>query len=352
MINKKKLEIGVYYFPGYGSDHNEWDLVMNAKPYFSMQNQPQIPLGGCYNDNSTSTIRKQISLATKYGIDAFIFDWYWKKGKVYQDKPLKLFIQQKTKMKFALMFSWKLSKFNLPVTPKKEHPSENDRWIKMNKKDFIKILDYCQKNYFSKSNYWKIGSRPYFIIYYIGGFKDKLGPKKFKEMIHLAKEHFIEKGLPVPFFTGVVNDVNKVDLELDALTGYNFLPDFKSNADIIQDYKKLSLQRQLDWQKILDNSKKPYIPTVSLGWDATPRGVRVNKIETKLSFPWVPIVVNNTPNNFKSFLSNAINFAKNKSPNIVNICAWNEWSEGAHLEPDTLNGYSYLNKIKELKKKK
>ena len=32
------------------------------------------------------------------------------------------------------------------------------------------------------------------------------------------------------------------------------------------------------------------------------------------------------------------------------LTAWNEWGEGAYLEPDTIFGYEYLNAIKEITK--
>lgn len=51
-----------------------------------------------------------------------------------------------------------------------------------------------------------------------------------------------------------------------------------------------------------------------------------------------------TPTIYSNWLQDAIETSKNRprDERIVFINAWNEWAEGAHLEPDTYSGHAYL----------
>ena len=42
--------------------------------------------------------------------------------------------------------------------------------------------------------------------------------------------------------------------------------------------------------------------------------------------------------------------AENANSQFIFLNAWNEWAEGAYLEPDEKHGYAYLNAIKDLTK--
>ena len=59
---------------------------------------------------------------------------------------------------------------------------------------------------------------------------------------------------------------------------------------------------------------------------------------------------NNTPENFKKALELTKEriLADPNCPRIMNINSWNEWTEGSYLEPDTRNGFGYLDAIKEV----
>ena len=62
-------------------------------------------------------------------------------------------------------------------------------------------------------------------------------------------------------------------------------------------------------------------------------------------------IFQNTPDNYKKWLKDIIVWTKQNrksSEQFVFINAWNEWAEGAHLEPDQKYGYAYLQATKDV----
>ena len=95
------------------------------------------------------------------------------------------------------------------------------------------------------------------------------------------------------------------------------------------------------WKKILFNayflrsSKTIYGGFV--GYDDTPR--RGNKAN---------IIVGQTPEKFKKYFAKLYIISKRQNKPFIYLTAWNEWGEGAYMEPDSRNGYRYLNALKEI----
>ena len=113
---------------------------------------------------------------------------------------------------------------------------------------------------------------------------------------------------------------------------------------IIKKFDKIDFQDyNYLWKKII-NRKRLYNGTpiqkgCFVGWDNSARkGYNCM------------IVKNNTPANFKKNLELLIhNNRKDSTNDFLVINAWNEWSEGAYLEPDQKNHYKYLEALKDCK---
>lgn len=86
----------------------------------------------------------------------------------------------------------------------------------------------------------------------------------------------------------------------------------------------------------------PVFPCVSIGWDDTPRFPAKGMKDV--------VHYHNTPQSFATLLSKAKKYADNHSeqPKLITINAWNEWVEGSYLLPDMLNGFGYLEAVKEV----
>ena len=97
------------------------------------------------------------------------------------------------------------------------------------------------------------------------------------------------------------------------------------------------------WKRILksaeSSSRNEYLGGF-VNYDDSPRRSRRGKI-----------VKGANPEKFKYYLSELCKISDRQNKDFLFLTAWNEWGEGAYLEPDTIYGYEYLNAIKEITKK-
>ena len=60
----------------------------------------------------------------------------------------------------------------------------------------------------------------------------------------------------------------------------------------------------------------------------------------------IPRVEENTPEKFGIYLNELMRIVASQNKPYILLTAWNEWSEGAYLEPDTIDSYEYLKAVK------
>jgi hypothetical protein len=86
-----------------------------------------------------------------------------------------------------------------------------------------------------------------------------------------------------------------------------------------------------------------------MGWDSSPRTIQSDRFE-KRGYPWTAVLEGNTPEAFKTALQRVKTFItqpETKQP-VVTINAWNEWTEGSYLLPDTVHRNRYLQAIRDV----
>ena len=87
----------------------------------------------------------------------------------------------------------------------------------------------------------------------------------------------------------------------------------------------------------------PLFPTVSIGWDDTPRFPAKGKKDATS--------VNQNAEVFGKYLKIAKDYADahaDSQPKFIMINAWNEWVEGSYLLPDEVHGFSYLETVRKV----
>ena len=105
-------------------------------------------------------------------------------------------------------------------------------------------------------------------------------------------------------------------------------------------------------EKAMKTLPKPYYPVITAGWDTTPRTIQ-SDVFRQGAYPYLP-VMESTPQEFARQLENTANLLAKRpeAEQLIFINAWNEWTEGSFLEPDTVVKYQFLDAIKKFRNNK
>ncbi len=374
-MTRVKNTVACYYFPNYhvdprnealhGSGWTEWELVRRATPRFKGHHQPLVPLWGYEDESKPSVMAKKIDAAARHGIDAFIFDWYWYDDGSFLERGLEkgfLKAPNRERLKFAVMWANHDWQDIHPAKRKSPRPVLYPGIVKP--ATFEYITDYVIQNYFGQPNHWNIDACPYFSVYELYRLVQSLGGL---EATRKALKRFREKTRAAGFrdlhLNGVVWGVRvlpgekKVEnaaglvsfLGLDSVTSYVWVHHVPLRQFPAIDYVRVMKQAESNWRKTASEYSVPYFPNVSMGWDPSPRTVQSDRY-TDSGYPFTATIEGNTPAAFKQALRRAKRFMQRNSSSrrIVTINAWNEWTEGSYLEPDTIHGMRYLEAIKQV----
>lgn len=365
--------VACYYFPNYhvdarnvlahGEGWTEWELVKRAEPRFPGHRQPRVPAWGYTDEADPAQMAQKIDAAADHGIGAFIFDWYW-----YDDGP---FLQRgledgflrapnNGRLQFALMWAnhnW------VNIHPAKLHtPAHLQYPGNVTPETFAGICDYVIEQYFPHPSYWLLDGCPYFSIYEIGRFIEPMGGlEAARDALQAFREKTKAAGFPdlhlnivvwgFKVLPGEITIRNPAELAAHlgcaSVTSYVWIHHVPLRDFPCTDYRSVMEQAEQHWHNTAKEFTVPYHPNVTMGWDASPRTVQSDRY-VNAGYPFMPTLDGNTPDAFREALFRCKAFLDTRpAPDrILTINAWNEWTEGSYLEPDTESGMGYLEAIR------
>lgn len=354
-----KRKIIAFYLPqfheipenndAWGKGFTEWVNVKKAKPLFWGHNQPRIPLNDnyyCLDDDWV--LESQIRLAEEYGIYGFCFYHYWFKGKMVLEKPAERMLKNPN-ANIPYCFAWANEAWT-----KTWHGAGGEKEVLLRQTygtytDWEEHYEYLRQ-FFLDENYIKFDNRPVLLIYKVNNMRHR------SEMFKCFNDLAIKDGFEGMFLIQMLSNEDPKS-KLRWINGYvdfepahirNVLRQREKNKKICSILKKFGkfnffnrwLCDIVDYRKVCEtllNTEhfQNHFRGLFVDYDDSPR-----RGKTALIFK------NVSPAVFGFFLEENIKKAIEEGNEYIFINAWNEWGEGAYLEPDKKNGYAYLEEIK------
>lgn len=322
----------------WGKGFTEWTNVTKAQPLFEGHYQPHLPADLGFYDLRVPEVREQqAALARQYGIYGFCYYYYWFAGKRLLHRPLDEVLRTK-KPDFPFCICW-----------------ANENWTRRwdgHDNEILRAQDCSndeQNQAFAKhivpilldERYIRVNGAPLLIIYRADLFPNLL--KTAEQWRDIFRKNGVGE-VHLCFALTFGFDKHPHDVHFDSAVQFppnNFPARAIQPSEVgannfsgkIVDYEDIAI-KGVNSQFHQDRVFR----TVMTSWDNTAR--RGNSAY---------IFLNSTPEIYEFWLRGVIektNQTFSGDERLVFINAWNEWAEGAHLEPDRKYGRAYLEATK------
>ena len=309
----------------WGKGFTEWRNVARALPQFEGHAQPRLPGDlGFYDLRNPQVLRDQAELAQAYGIGAFCMYFYWFGGKTLLELPHQQWLNDPS-ITLPICLCWANENWTRTwdgraedVLIAQQHSPEDD---------LAYIAHVAQ--YLRDPRYLRVDGKPLLLVYRPGKLPD---PRATAERWRTwCRDNGIGE-----LCIGYVQSFERPDpRDIGFDVAVEFPPNLSTPTNITDRQTLLNPDYQgevLDWRDVArEYSERPMpeyrlFPGVNCGWDNEPR--RPGRGRTYLHA---------SPRAYRDWLSTSIDTRLQREPihdRLVFINAWNEWAEGAALEPD------------------
>jgi hypothetical protein len=330
--------LGAYYFDGWSGPLTNFHFKgMPNGPY-----QDREPLSG-WQDNNNCAVEQQLAWAHSFGIDFFVFDWYFNTAVTDPGEDLNSALKithalpDRHGMQYAILY---VDSPPFVIGPADWSGAINE-WV----------------GYMTDPAYIQVNGKPLFHVIDMGQMRQAFGSalavgSALNQLRAAAQAHglagvYIVGGFGVPDGSsgqdGLFPDLSMAFVDgYDAVSmyGYPFAPPAING---MLPFSSLSGAGEWIWSQGVLKSSVPFISVSMTGWDPRPWDEREFLTNDLMWF-------SRSPQEVTTFVSDAITWAESNpqlrpepspAPPLVLMEAWNELGEGSFVTPTVADGTSY-----------
>lgn len=318
----------------WGEGFTEWRNVTRALPQFEGHAQPRLPGAlGFYDLSQPKAMRQQMQLARTYGIGAFCSYFYWFAGKTLLEQPLRQWLDDPS-LDLPLCLCWANENWS-----RRWDGRADDLLIgqQHSPADDLAFIEHVSR-YLKDPRYLRVDGKPLLLLYRPSMLPEPEATARRWRLwcrehgigeIHLAYVQSFDRVDPRSIGFDAAVEFPPNNTTLPPITGRQRLlnPDFRGD---VYDWRELARSAMAR-----PDPAYPLYPCVNPGWDNEPRRSGTGRV-----------FAHSSPRGYRDWLRHAITTSRRRhtkqaAPPVF-INAWNEWAEGAVLEPDARTGHAWL----------
>ena len=349
----RRATVAAFYLPQFhripenddwwGEGFTEWTNVRRSQPFFADHRQPQIPGKlGYYDLLDPSSHFQQQEMAAKYGVGAFCYYIYWFGGRRLLEGPLDIVLRER-ELPLNYFFCWANENWT-----RTWDGLESEKLVAQthDKDRDAGIVDDLAPH-LADPRYLRIDGKPLLLIYRSSILDDPMRTtdniRRRADRLGLGELHL-----------GMVQSFDLWDPRTMGFDSAVEFPPHNQSSDLFrleeEDSERppmsdaeqwkgdlYSYPRLIEWAMSKPVPDFPWFRGVIPAWDNTPR--RMDRAS---------VFVGERPELFQTWVERALHYTylfNEPSHWLLLVNSWNEWGEGAYLEPDFELGMARLSAL-------
>jgi lipopolysaccharide biosynthesis protein len=325
----------------WGRGFTEWTNVTTAKPVYHGHDQPKLPTDlGFYDLRLDETRTAQAELASFAGVEGFMYYYYWFSGRRLMSRPIEALKNSDLDFPFCIMWAnenwtrrWDGEEDDVLLGQDYDaHPASqfmedileflhDPRYLTIDGRKVVAVYKPAQMADFAEvAKEWrqiarKAGLGEIFLMNVDVG--ESIGG------LHSPEEAGLDGALGFPPHNSSWSWVNGADIGVrGGFTGMGMSYPVMADAGV-----------EAAWRRLARN----YYPGAMVTFDNTPR----RPMSSHFWYGSNPYVFHRWLHGLVTGVSD-----RDREHRVIFLNAWNEWAEGAVLEPSNRHGRGYLNALR------